>query len=272
MIFRVAPNNAVLLGGTAKYAVEELGVKTVAILHIDSHFGENQREVFTKYFESYGGKVLLTRPALEGEKDFNAVGMEMIAAKPDAICFFHQAATGIKQLADIMPKDMKLIGHNIWANPAIRKLAGDAINRMDVFTDVMALKVNDDPYIKKWIDTLETRIGSEFDPHMARAACGMQILKLAIENAGTTDGIAVMREVHKMKNVKTILGDFTYDPRDGEALKEVLLIKPVNADITNDKAIDSVRAEGALYPEPPDFTEYFGEGYLDNLLKLHGLD
>ncbi len=275
MIFRAAPTNQVQLGALATYAAQELKLRSVGIIHIDSHFGENQRDVFTQIFKQNGGKVLLSRPYTEGERDFNAIGSEIVAANPDGIVIFVQAgpaASCVKQLADIMPKDMKLIGHNEWTNPTTRKLAGDAVARIDAYNSPVAIEINPDPKVQEWINRIETDLNTPFVDEMSRAIVGMQIIKLAVEKAGTFDGVAVMKEIHKLKGVETILGTFTFDPRDGEAIKEALIVKPNNADIANDTVIKRVRVDQPLYENHPDYSTYFGTDYYQELLKYHGLN
>jgi branched-chain amino acid transport system substrate-binding protein len=268
MIFRAAPTNQVLLGGLARYAAEELNLKTIGLIHLDSSFGENQRDVFTSIFQQYGGKILLSKAYQEGERDFNAIGSEVVAAKPDGIVIFAQAgsaAAGVKQLASIMPKTMKLLGHNEWANPTTRKLAGEAAARLDAYCSPVAVAINPDPKVQEWVKRIETDMKTPVVEEMMRGIVGMQIIKIAVEKAGSFDGLKVMREIHKLKDVDTVMGNFSYDIRDGEAIKDALIVKPNNADPRGDTVIKRVRSDVALYPTPPNYATYFGANYYQEM-------
>ena len=81
-----------------------------------------------------------------------------------------------------------------------------------------------------------------------------------------------MKEVHKMRNFPTPAGMFTFDPRDGEALKTGVVIEASGgSDPTKDKVVFTTRSSDPVYKERIDFTRYFGAGYKEELYAFHGV-
>jgi len=125
--------------------------------------------------------------------------------------------------------------------------------------------------VQDWIATCRAKLG-DYSEIMARAQVGMAIMREAIQRASSTDGIAVMKEVHRMKAVPTVMGNFTYDPRDGEGLKTGLVMQvKAGADLAKDEIADRPSTTEALYEKRVDFTKYFGAGYREQLYALHGV-
>ena len=57
LIWRAAAPDEVTISGLATFAAKELKVKNVAIMHLDTFYGETSRNIFTKWFTKSGGKV-----------------------------------------------------------------------------------------------------------------------------------------------------------------------------------------------------------------------
>jgi branched-chain amino acid transport system substrate-binding protein len=242
-------------------------------MHIDTFYGETSRSIFTKWFTKYGGKIAKVVTYTEGDRDFSSQFMTLAAAKPEAVYLVAQsgaAAPALRQLRQFMGKDVKVITDNNWGNPHVRKEAGDAANGIYYFGNPAAV-INPDPVTQKWVKELQKKFGN-YHEIMARAVVGMEIMKEAITRAKTTDAIPVMREIHKMKNVPTMIGPFTYDPRDGEGLRTGLVFTvTAGADMSQDKVVYTNTIKDAMYDKHPDYEKVFGKDYYEQLLSFHGL-
>jgi branched-chain amino acid transport system substrate-binding protein len=273
LIWRCAAPDEVTIATLAQYAVKQLGVKTVGIMALDTFYGETSKNVFTRWFTKLGGKVTKVTTYTEGDRDFSSQFMALAGTKPDAVYLVAQggaAAPALRQLRQFLGKDVKILSDNTWFNPHVRKEAGDSANGIYYFVHP-AVSVNPDPTVQKWLKECEKRVGY-YHEIMGRALVGMAVMKEAITRAKTTDFLAVNKEVHKMKNVPTAMGPFTYDPRDGESIKTGLVISPkAGADLTKDQVVSTNTITDPLYDKPPNYTKYFGKDYYDQLLKFHGL-
>lgn len=273
LIWRPAAPDEVMIAALAQYAVKQLGIKTVGIMHLDTFYGETSKNVFTKWFTQLGAKITKVTTYTEGDRDFSSQFMSLAGTKPDAVYMVAQggaAAPALRQLRQFMGKDVKVLSDNNWYNPQVRKEAGDSANGVFYYVHP-AVPVNPDPIVQKGIKECQKRLGT-YHEIMGRALCGMVVLKEAITRAKTTDAIPVDKEVHKLKNLPTAMGLFTYDPRDGEGVKTGLVVTPkAGADISKDQVVFTHTVRDALYDKPLDYTKYFGKDYYEQLLKFHGL-
>ena len=273
MIFRSAPPDEVMIAGLANFATKDLGVKTVGIMYLDTFYGETSKNVFTKWFEKLGGKISKVTTYTEGDRDFSSQFMTLAQSKPDAVFLVAQggsAAPALRQCKQFMGSDIKILSDNNWSNPAIREEAGDVANGIYYYT-VPAVLINPDPYVQKWLKACADKFGA-YHSIMGRALVGMEVMKAAIANAGTTDVIPVMKEVHKMKGLPTVMGPYTYDPRDGEGVKTGIVCMPkAGADLTQDELVYTNTLTDALYEKTINYDRYFGKGYYEELLQYHGL-
>jgi branched-chain amino acid transport system substrate-binding protein len=273
MIWRCAPPDEVMIAGLAHYAVKQLGVKKVGLMYLDTFYGETSRNVFTKWFTKLGGEVSKVTTYTEGDRDFSSQFMTLARVKPDAVYLVAQsgaAAPALRQCRQFMGKDIKILTDNNWSNPAIREEAGDLANGIYYYT-IPAVLINPDPNVQKWLKLCENKLGA-YHTIMARALVGMEVMKEAITRANTTDAIAVMKEVHKMKNFPTVMGPYTYDPRDGEGLKTGIVLTPRGgADLTKDELLYTNTLTAALYDTTIQYDKFFGKGYYEELLKYHDI-
>jgi branched-chain amino acid transport system substrate-binding protein len=273
MIWRCAAPDEVMIAALAQYAVNQLKVKNIGIMHLDTFYGETSKNVFSRWFTKIGGKINKITTYTEGDRDFSSQFMTLAGTKPDAVYLVAQggaAAPALRQLRQFMGKDVKVLSDNNWFNPHVRKEAGDIANGIYFYVHP-AVSVNPDPTVQKWLKETQKRLGT-YHEIMGRALVGMAIMKEAISRAKTLEAIAVNKEVHKLKNFPTAMGPFTYDPRDGEGVKTGLVLTPkAGADISKDQVVFTNTIKEALYPKSPDYTKYFGKDYYDQLLKFHGL-
>jgi branched-chain amino acid transport system substrate-binding protein len=273
MIWRCAPPDEVMIAGLANYAVKKLNIKTVGIMYLDTFYGETSKNVFSRWFKKLGGKIVKATTYTEGDRDFSSQFMTLARAKPEAVYLVAQggsAAPALRQCKQFMSKDTVILSDNNWSNPEIRKEAGDMANGIYYYT-LPAVWINPDPFVQKWLSTSEKKLG-EYHSIMARALVGMSVMKEAITRAKTTDALAIMKEVHRMKGFKTIMGPYNYDPRDGEGLKTgIVLVPRAGADLTKDELVYTSTLRDALYDKTINYEKYFGKDYRGMLLNHHGL-
>lgn len=274
MIFRSAPPDMVMINALAQFAYKRKGIKTVGILYIDTFYGETSRDVFTSRFTKLGGKVIRATSYTEGDRDFSSQYMTLSRAKPDALYLIAQggaAAPALRQARQFLGTDITIISDNNWNNPKVRQEAGEFATGLYYYSQP-AVWVNPDPFVQKWMNMAKKEIGY-YAGVMARALVGMEIMKTALERAKTTDALALMKEVHKMKKVPTVMGPYTYDPRDGEGVKTGIVLTPTaGADLSKDKVLFSSILKDTLYDKTINYDRFFGKGYYRRLLEYHGLN
>lgn len=273
MIFRSATPDQVMIPTLADFATKKLGIKKVGILHIDTFYGESSKDVFEEAFEAAGGEVTDVVTYQDGARDFSSQLLALSRSKPDAIYIVVQGgalAPALRQIRQFIPPETVILGDNQFYNANLRKEAGDLAKGVYYFTMPM-VRQNKDPLVQEWIRFLDEKAGG-YQEIQARAVVGMQVLTEAIKRAGTLEAVAVMKEVHRMKDFKTPVGPYTYDPRDGEGLKTgVVLQVKSGADMAADEVLYESTITLPLYKERLDYTEYFGEGYAKELYQFQGI-
>lgn len=273
MIWRSAAPDQVMIGALARFAHEQQKLRNVGILHIDTFYGETSRDIFKQEFEALGGKVVKVVTYADGSRDFSSQLLTLAKEKLDSVFLVVQGgamAPALRQVRQFIPRAWTVLADNNLYNPKVREESADLANGIYYYTHPMIIQ-NPDPLVQQWIGKLRQRLGT-FHEIMARAIIGMTVMKAAIEKAGTTDAIPVMKQVHRMKNFPTPMGNFTYDPRDGEGLKSgVVLQVKAGGDMSKDQVIQTITVTRELYDKRIDYTKFFGPGYREELYAFHGV-
>lgn len=103
-IFRVNTTDDVQGQFAANYLRQKLNVKTVAVIHDKTPYGQGLCEEFQKEFELKGGKVLSFDGITLGDKDFKALLTRIKTTRPDAIYFggiYNEGGLIVKQAREI---------------------------------------------------------------------------------------------------------------------------------------------------------------------------
>src|SRR5262249_23757319 len=76
------------------YTVKDLGLKRLAVLHLNSDWGRTTKDVFVKAAEERGVKVVAVEGYLPEEKDFRSTLVRVRDANPDGIVLISYYADG----------------------------------------------------------------------------------------------------------------------------------------------------------------------------------
>ena len=93
-VFRTIPNDDKQAEVTVDYLTKTLNVKTLAVVHDSSIYGQGVAEAVQKKFLAAGGKVSGFQGVTRGDTDFSAVVSAVVAGKPDAVYFGGMDAEG----------------------------------------------------------------------------------------------------------------------------------------------------------------------------------
>ncbi len=192
-VFRTCFNDAAQGKVAAEYAANVLKLKTAAVLHDKSQYGQPIAENFQTTFESLGGKVVTFEGVTRGDKDFRPILTKIKPMNPQAVYFGGMAAEGAliaRQMRDVGISKAKYISDDgCFSVPDFIEGAGEA---------------SDDAYItfakpageefQKWSARFEEKFGNPpvvFAPQSYDAAVSML---MAIESAGVVqdDGSLVI--------------------------------------------------------------------------------
>lgn len=270
MIFRSAVPDRVGIGAIAKFA-HDRKLRRVGLIHVDSFYGESVRDTFRELFEGHGdgAKLVTVASHPDGARDVSSQLLSISRANIDS---FYMGTNGsafapvMRQSRQFLPRNLTFLTDSELSYPSFRNELKDLATGIFYYSSLLS-ELNDDPLNQKWVKLLKQRLGS-FEEIMGRAVVGILVLKDAIERAKSLDGVAVMKEIHKMSDFPTAAGPFNYDPRDGEGLKTAIVAEATGTDPAKDKKLTTVTTTQPLYKERINFDRFFGPGYKDELYKL----
>jgi branched-chain amino acid transport system substrate-binding protein len=195
------------------YAFNELGAKSVYIIHDKTAYGQGVAEFFRGAAEKDGLEV----QAFEGTEEkanFDAIITPMLASAPDVVFFsgiYDQAGVFFKQARDA-GYEGTFMGTDGMDASGLADLAGDALTKAGgmVYTSV-AGPASAYPKAAKFAEDFKAKFGGEPQPFAAQAYDSAAICLAAIKNAAdAANGEAPTREA-----VRDAIRALTYEGLTG---------------------------------------------------------
>jgi branched-chain amino acid transport system substrate-binding protein len=129
-VFRCRPHDGMSAKVMAKYLVDELGQKKVAIVHSSDAFGSGGRDMLLPALKDLGAEVVFDQAYTNGEKDFTAVVQGLKKSGATGLATYMTFGTDL----GVFARQMKQLGVEVkWVgSPSITgvdsmNLAGDAL-------------------------------------------------------------------------------------------------------------------------------------------------
>ncbi len=222
----------------AKFAVETLGAKTIAVMHDNQDYGKGVAEDAIKFLQPYvdAGKVEVVYydAITPGESDYSAVVSQIKALNPDVwfyTAYYSEAALLLKQAREAGVTST-FVGNNSVPTPEFEKIAGKDIiagsihlnEPMPQFLTFAESKTFLDAYKAKY-NELPGSIWAVY------AADALNALVAAIEKSGSTDPDKVAATMRTMTDAKGITGPLLFTERGDR--KDI----PYYAYIYNDQGV-----------------------------------
>lgn len=196
---------------TAKFAWDDLGARNAAILYeISSDYSVGVRDFFKQSWEELGGEIVADEAFKTGDVDFRAQLTTIKEANPDVIVMpflYKEVALAAKQARDL-GIEATMLGGDGWPSSALLEMAADAvegsyfINHADV----------DAPHVQEWRDQFKERFGHDIEINSLMSHDAMLMVKAAIEEAGSTDSVAIRDALENLKGVEGFSGTINIDP------------------------------------------------------------
>ena len=213
----------------SKYASENLGAKTMAILYNkDSDYSIGIAEAAKVQFESNGGTVVEYISYNEGDKDFSAQLTNIKSSNPDVLVLpdYYSVVPVIADQARKIGITSQLMGGDGWDSPELVKIGGDAVEGA-VFVNHYSPD-DSDPEVQEFVNSYKEKYGETPDAFAALSYSTLQLFEEAITKAGSTDGEAV-KDALKNIDVDTISGNIRFD-ENRNPQKSVSIIKIENGE------------------------------------------
>jgi len=208
---------------TAKFAAEELKVKTAAMLYdMNNDYTVGLAENFRKHFTNFGGRIVADETYAFGDQDFRAQLTRIKATNPEVLFLpdYYQTVSLIMRQARELGITSIFVGGDGWDSDEFVPLAGEAAE--GGFFSNHYSPDNKTPEAVAFIDAYKAKYGAVPDALAALGYDAALVLFNAIEKAGSTEGKAIRDAMAGIK-IKAVSGEISFDP-NGNPVKSAVIL------------------------------------------------
>lgn len=212
----------------AAYAIDGLGLKKLAVLHLNTDWGTTSRTLFVQAAKDKGAEIVATEGFLPGERDFRSTLVRIRDAGPTGIileAYYADAAVIARQVRELGLKQPIAAVGSVYS-PKLIELGGDAVN--GIYTQANFFPDDPRPEVQTFVQAFTAKYGRQPDGFNATAYDTMNLFAALVQQFGATregihTGLAKIRDVPSV-----VYGRMTFDPatrRVSGARYERLVVK-----------------------------------------------
>ncbi len=196
----------------ARYAVSKLGLKKLAILHLNTDWGRTSRDYFASAAKELGAEVAITEGYIPDERDFRSTLVRVRDANPDGlilISYYSDGALIARQARQLGLKQTICAASSVYS-PKFLELGGEAVENVHLGTRYFPEDPR--PEVRKFISGFKAKYnGQEPDAFNAYSYDAMNVTA-AVLRIGGTDRRAIRDAFAKVHDVSTVIfGPATFD-------------------------------------------------------------
>lgn len=199
----------------ARYAVQVLGKKKIAVLYINNDWGIATKDYFVNPAKEMGAEILAIESFFETDKDFTGVLTKLRGYKPDLLyvpSMYNEMALIAKQREKLGWTDVLLSGPGSLYSPKLLEIGGSSVNGL--YTSAVFFPKDPQPEVQKFVKGYEEKYKATPNMFAAIAYDGINLMAEVIRKAGI-DRKAIRDELAKTKNFQGVTGKITFtDQRD----------------------------------------------------------
>lgn len=224
-IFR---NNTIIAkegAASVDIAINDLGKKNIGIISIMTDWGTNTAEVIKGLIAESGDadvKIVAHEEVVEGSDDYSSAITKLDEAGADVIIccgMYNLVAPLAKQYKQVNP-DIKLVAFSNAYSQQLIELGGDAVE--GVCFPVIFFSESEDENVQNYIAAYKEKYGSEPSALTSQAYDSVGMLLTAIQEAGTTDAVAVKDKLYEI-DYAGVTGQTKFDS-NGDVDKEFVKV------------------------------------------------
>ena len=189
----------------ALYAVKHLGLKKLAVLHLNTDWGRTSRDYFVKAAKDLGAEVVVTEGYIAEERDFRSTLVRGRDANPDGlimISYYSDGALIARQARQVGLKQTICAASSVYS-PKFLELGGEAVE--DVHLGTRYFPEDPRPEVQKFVSGFKAKYnGQEPDAFNAYSYDAMNVAA-AVLKIGGTDRRAIRDAFAKVHDVSTVI-------------------------------------------------------------------
>jgi len=214
--FRVVADDVHLGGTLGKYAVKELGGKSIAVIDDRTAYGQGVAEEFTKAVKAAGGSIAETQFTTDKATDFTAILTQIKAKKPDVVFF-----GGMDAVAGPMIRQMKQLGINAKfmggdgiCSGELPKLAGGAMaDGQVVCAEAGGVEGSQKAGMDKFREDFKKKFGVDVQVYAPYVYDALNVMVAAMVKAGSSDPKVYLPVLAKTDGYKGVTGTIGFDEK-----------------------------------------------------------
>lgn len=204
----------VIMGLLAKYTVEKLKAKKIALLTVRDNDGyKTTANVVRNYFKSHGLSVVFDDSVLASDTDFSGLATKLADAAPDAVFIALPAEQGASFVIQArqagLPMSTPFIGPQGMASDAFIRIGGGAVEGTIVAADYFGGQPS--AANRAFVARYQKMFHKAPDNWSGIGYTGMYLVANALKKAGPGASNEAIREgLFSLQNVPVLLGDGQY--------------------------------------------------------------
>jgi branched-chain amino acid transport system substrate-binding protein len=213
--FRTIASDDAQAATDAEFIAEVLGLKTVAVLHDKQDYGKGFADFSVISLEALGVEIALYEGITAGAVDYSAILNKIANSDAEAIVYggYHPEASKLVQQMSQMGLDIPFVSDDGVKDDTFIQVAGEYAEGVYASGP---MDTSSNPMSQKAVADHQSTYGEEPGAFFINAYAGTIALLTAIENAGSTDGDAIM-DALRSNYVDTPLGSISFDEK-GDAI------------------------------------------------------
>jgi branched-chain amino acid transport system substrate-binding protein len=196
----------------ARYVIEGLGRKKLAVLHLNTDWGVVSKDRFVQSAQAAGASIVATEGFQPGEHDFRSTLVRVRDANPDAIvleAYYADSAVILRQVRELGLKQA-VAGVGSLYSPKLIELAGADAD--GVFTQAYFFSEEPRPEVKAFVAAFRAKFGQDPDWFNATAYDGLIFISRIVGQFGASRE-AIHEGIAKIKDLPSVVfGSATFDP------------------------------------------------------------
>lgn len=229
-VFRFRPHDGMSAKVIARFMVEELKLKKVAIIHASDAFGNGGRDMLAPAVKALGGEVVLDQGYNNQEKDFTGVVQALKKSGATGLNTYMTFGTDLGVLA----RQIKQLGAQVtWVgSPSItgvdsRNLGGDSLYGTYGVTD---FHVDASPTSKSFATAYKAKFGQEPDLYAAWCYDAVLVFAEAMKRSPDLKPENLRKAILSIQKFPGAEGEYNFD-QNGDGLDHYHIVQNVNGTI-----------------------------------------
>jgi branched-chain amino acid transport system substrate-binding protein len=246
--FRVVANDDQQGPVAAKFALEKLKPKTVAVIDDSTAYGQGLADTFETAAKAGGAKIVTREHTTDKDTDFKAILTKIKGRKPELIFFGGidpQAGPMVKQMSELGIK-AKFMGGDGMQTPNFIKLAGNAAE--GAMASMPGLPKDQMPGGAKFLEKFKAKFNAEVELFAPMGYDAVFVFVDAMKRANSTDPAKFLPEIGKT-NYQGVIGPIAFDEK-GDLRNGPITIYVVNGAKWN--TLEVVTPGGSGMAKAPD--------------------